>query len=29
LGWKSPYTVEERMQQTVDWYRANPQWLTR
>ena len=27
LGWKSPYTVEERMQQTVDWYCTNPQWL--
>lgn len=27
LGWKTPYTVEERMQQTVEWYLDNPQWL--
>jgi beta-1,4-mannosyl-glycoprotein beta-1,4-N-acetylglucosaminyltransferase len=27
LGWTAPYTVEQRMQQTVNWYRANPDWL--
>jgi nucleoside-diphosphate-sugar epimerase len=27
LGWSTPYTVEERIQQTVDWYRNNQKWL--
>lgn len=27
LGWTAPYSVEQRMQQTVNWYRANPEWL--
>lgn len=27
LGWKDSYTVQERMQQTVEWYRDNPSWL--
>lgn len=27
LGWTAPYSVEERIKQTVDWYRANPEWL--
>lgn len=27
LGWSAPYSVEQRMQQTVEWYKANPAWL--
>jgi dTDP-glucose 4,6-dehydratase len=27
LGWTSQYSVEERMKQTAEWYRSNPEWL--
>lgn len=27
LGWAAQYSVEERMKQTVEWYRSNPEWL--
>ena len=26
-GWKSPLTLEESLQRTVDWYEKNPEWL--
>ena len=28
LGWSAPYTFEWSLQQTVEWYERNPQWLT-
>lgn len=27
LGWTAQYSVEERIKQTVEWYRNNPEWL--
>lgn len=28
LGYKDPYSLENRIVQTVNWYRENPKWLT-
>jgi len=28
LGWKAPIPMWESMRATVDWYQANPEWLT-
>jgi dTDP-glucose 4,6-dehydratase len=28
LGWTPPHTFEWSLQQTVEWYERNPQWLT-
>lgn len=28
-GWQETYTLKERIQQTVDWYKNNPYWLER
>jgi dTDP-glucose 4,6-dehydratase len=27
LGWQPQHKLEEELQKTVDWYRANPDWL--
>ena len=27
-GWREPLNIVQRIQQTVDWYQTNPQWLT-
>lgn len=27
LGWKPPLTFEESMKNTIEWQRANPQWM--
>lgn len=27
LGWSATYTIEERIKQTVEWYKNNPEWL--
>jgi dTDP-glucose 4,6-dehydratase len=29
LGWEAPNSYEQRLTQTVEWYQANPEWLTR
>jgi dTDP-glucose 4,6-dehydratase len=29
LGWQAPNSYEQRLTQTVHWYQANPDWLTR
>ena len=29
LGWQTPNSYEERLTQTVQWYQAHPDWLTR
>jgi dTDP-glucose 4,6-dehydratase len=29
LGWQAPDSYEQRLTQTVNWYQANPEWLTR
>lgn len=28
-GWCEPYSLEDRLKQTINWYEANPIWLTR
>lgn len=28
MGWSSPHSFEWSLQQTVEWYERNPQWLT-
>ena len=29
LGWQAPKTFEQRLTETVNWFLANPDWLTR
>lgn len=28
-GWKPSFSLEQRLQQTIDWYKKNPEWLER
>ncbi len=28
-GWVEPASLEDRLKQTIDWYLANPEWLSR
>lgn len=28
-GWSEPYSITERLKETIDWYLANPEWLSR
>lgn len=29
LGWKPQFTLEERLNQTINWYTNNPEWMER